>query len=145
MSRNAPLNLSLAAAVALGLMAAPAMAEVQMFKGDLAGGAETPPSASKGIGSIAVALDPKTRKISWKGYYVGLQGSEIKAHFHGPAKAGEKAAPILPVEAVEETFQGSATLDAQQVKQLEDGQWYFNIHSSKHPEGELRGQLSRVR
>jgi len=143
MSRNA--SLTLAAAVALALAAFPAAAEVQTFKGDLNGGSENPPSASKGVGSIAVTLDPKTRKISWKGYYVGLQGQELKAHFHGPAKAGENAAPVLPVEAVEETFQGSATLDPQQVKQLEDGQWYFNIHSAKHPEGELRGQLTRVR
>lgn len=143
MSRNA--SLALAAAVALAVASSPAFAEVQMFKGDLSGGAETPPSASKGVGSIAVTLDPKTRKISWKGYFVGLEGQELKAHFHGPAKAGEKAAPVLPVEALEETFQGSATLDAKQVKQLEDGQWYFNIHSAKHPEGELRGQLNRVR
>jgi len=145
MSRNASLNASLAAALALALASSPAVAEVMMFKGDLSGGAENPPSMSKGTGSIEVTLDPSTKKITWKGHYQGLQGQETQAHFHGPAKAGENAGPVLPAQAAGGKFEGSATLDAQQIKQLEDGKWYFNVHSSKHPEGELRGQLMRVR
>jgi hypothetical protein len=141
MSRKALLP----AALVLALAAGPAAAEAMMFKGDLTGGATNPPSMSKGIGSIAVMLDPKTKKITWRGYYVGVQGQDLKAHFHGPAKPGENAAPTVAAESIDETFEGQATLDAQQIKQLEDGKWYFNIHSSKHPEGELRGQLTRVR
>lgn len=141
MSRNA----SLAAALALAVAASPAAAEVMMFKGDLTGGAESPPSMSKGSGSIEVTLDPASRKITWKGHYQGLQGQETQAHFHGPAKPGENAGPQLPVKAAGGKFEGQATLDAQQVRQIEDGKWYFNVHTSKHPEGELRGQLKRVR
>jgi hypothetical protein len=138
-------NICAAAALALVLTAAPAAAEVLMFKGDLTGGAENPPTMSKGRGQIEVTLDPATKKITWKGNYQGLQGEETQAHFHGPAKPGENAGPVLPVEAENGKFEGSATLDAQQIKQLEDGKWYVNIHTSKHPQGELRGQLMRVR
>ncbi|WP_036291256.1 CHRD domain-containing protein [Methylosinus sp. PW1] len=146
MSRIASWNASLAAAaLALGLAGSPAMAEVLMFKGDLTGGAENPPSASKGAGSIEVTLDPASRKITWKGHYQGLKGEETKAHFHGPAGPGQNAAPVLPVDASNDNFRGEATLDAQQIRQLENGQWYFNIHTDKHPDGALRGQLTRVR
>jgi hypothetical protein len=145
MSRIASRSLSLAATLALVLTAAPAMAEVIMFKGDLSGGAENPPSGSKASGEIEVKLDSDTKKITWKGHYKGLQSEETKAHFHGPAGPGENAAPVLPVEAEGGKFAGQATLDAQQVKQLESGKWYFNVHSAKHPEGALRGQLTRVR
>ncbi len=141
MSRNALLP----AALALAMAASPAFAEVLMFKGDLTGGAENPPTMSKGTGSIQVTLDPAAKKITWKGEYKGLQGPETMAHFHGPAQPGANAGPILGVPAKNGTFEGSATLDAKQIKELEDGKWYFNLHTSKHPDGELRGQLMRVR
>ncbi|MBY6242140.1 CHRD domain-containing protein [Methylosinus sp. Sm6] len=143
--RSASGKLPLAAALALVLSAAPAMAEVIMFKGDLTGGAETPPSGSKATGEIEVKLDPASKKITWKGHYKGLRSEETQAHFHGPAGPGQNAPPVLPVDATGGKFEGQATLDAQQVKQLESGKWYFNVHTDKHPEGALRGQLTRVR
>jgi hypothetical protein len=148
MSRNASsrnTSLAVAAAFALVLAAGPAMAEAIMFKGDLTGGAVNPPSGSKGSGEIEVTLDPATRKISWKGHFKGLKSEETAAHFHGPAGPGENAGPVLPAEAEGGKIEGQATLNAQQVKQLESGKWYFNLHTQKHPDGALRGQLMRVR
>jgi hypothetical protein len=146
MSRNAWLAKACsAAALALVLSAAPAMAKTVMFKGDLSGGAVNPPSGSKASGEIEVKLDPDTRKITWKGSYKGLKSEETAAHFHGPAGPGENAGPVLPADAADGKIEGEATLDAKQVKQLENGQWYFNLHTSKHPDGALRGQLTRVR
>jgi hypothetical protein len=146
MSRNASSrSASLAAALALVLSAGPAMAEAIMFKGDLTGGAVNPPSGSKGTGEIEVTLDPATRKITWKGRFKGLKSEETAAHFHGPAGPGENAGPVVPAEAADGKLEGQATLNAQQVKQLESGKWYFNVHTEKHPDGALRGQLMRVR
>lgn len=133
------------AALALALATSPAFAEVMMFKGNLTGGAENPPTMSKGKGSVEVTLDPSTRKITWKGEYKGLESPETGAHFHGPAQPGANAGPVVGAPAKHGTFEGSATLDAKQVKDLENGKWYFNLHTSKHPDGELRGQLMRVR
>ncbi|PWB82478.1 MAG: CHRD domain containing protein [Methylocystaceae bacterium] len=141
MSRNALFP----AALAFALAAGPAFAQALMFKGDLTGGAENPPTMSKGLGSIEVTLDPSTRKITWKGEFKGLESAETGAHFHGPAQPGENAGPVVGAPAKKGVFEGSATLDAKQVKDLEDGKWYFNVHTSKHPDGELRGQLLRVR
>ncbi|OBS50794.1 CHRD domain containing protein [Methylosinus sp. 3S-1] len=146
MSRNASMaSICSAAALALVLSAAPAMAKTVMLRGDLTGGAVNPPSGSKASGEIEVKLDPDTKKITWKGHYQGLRSEETAAHFHGPAGPGQNAAPVLPVDAANGKFEGEATLDAKQVEQLENGRWYFNLHTDKHPDGALRGQLMRVR
>jgi hypothetical protein len=145
MSRNACSKAGFAAVLALALSAAPAMAKPILFKGDLTGGAVNPPSGSKASGEIEVKLDPDTKKITWQGRYKGLQSEETAAHFHGPAGPGQNAAPVLPVDAANGKFEGEATLDAKQIEQLENGRWYFNVHTGKHPDGALRGQLTRVR
>lgn len=141
MSRNALLP----AAVALALFTGPAFAEMLMFKGDLTGGAEKPPAMSKGAGKIEATLDATTNKLTWKGEYQGLEGAETMAHFHGPALPGANAGPVVGADAKKSPFEGSATLDATQVKDLENGKWYFNIHTDKHPDGEIRGQLTRAK
>lgn len=133
------------AALALAMAISPAFAQVRMFRGDLSGGAENPPTASKGSGSIEVTLDPASKKITWRGEYKGLEAPETMAHFHGPAQPGANAGPIVGATAKNGAFEGSATLNDQQIKDLESGKWYFNLHTSKHPDGELRGQLLRVR
>lgn len=141
MSRKALAPAVLAVAISIG----PALAEVRMFKGELTGGAQNPPTTSKGFGSIEVALDPATKKITWRGEYKNLEGVETMAHFHGPAELGANAGPVVGVAAKSGAFEGSAMLNDQQIKDLESGKWYFNVHTSKHPDGELRGQLLRVR
>ncbi len=39
-------------------------------------------------------------------------------------------------------IKGMATLTDQQAKDLEAGLWYFNVHTAKFPDGEIRGQLA---
>ena len=36
---------------------------------------------------------------------------------------------------------GMATLTPEQAKELVDGKWYFNLHTSANPGGEIRGQI----
>jgi hypothetical protein len=36
---------------------------------------------------------------------------------------------------------GMATLTPEQAKELVDGKWYFNLHTSVNPGGEIRGQI----
>ena len=40
-------------------------------------------------------------------------------------------------------FRGTAHLTDEQAGQLLDGQWYINIHTAAHPDGEIRGQVLR--
>ena len=67
------------------------------------------------------------------------------AHFHGPAKAGQNAPPVIWLSKQgsppANPMTGSATLTPEQAKQFTDGEWYINVHSQAHPAGEICGQV----
>ena len=135
----------------------PALAEMISFKAELKGSNEVPPNDSKGTGTVTATYDTASKKLTWKGEYSGLSGPATMAHFHGPADptwqisteprsqdphslAGiaDVAVAITPSTS---PFEGSATLADDQAGQLMAGQWYVNIHTAAHPDGEIRGQV----
>jgi len=115
------------------------------LRAKLAAADETPPSDSKGAGSVEATYDQATNKLEWTIEYSGLTGPAIAAHFHGPAPA-RKAAPIeVPiVGSLASPIKGSATLTDAQAKDLTDGMMYFNIHTEAHKPGEIRGQMEKA-
>jgi hypothetical protein len=135
-------SLLAALAVAAIAAAAPAYADMEKFKADLTGPGEVPPTSSMGTGSIEASYDTATKTLTWSGSYSGLTGPETAAHFHGPAPLGKNAGVLVPVDAKESPFKGSATLTAEQAKAFDDGMVYFNIHTAEHKGGEIRGQMT---
>ena len=133
------------AAAALVLSAAAANAETVKFKADLTGPAETPPTDSKGTGTLNATFDTATKTLTWTVDYSGLTGPAIAAHFHGPAPV-RKAAPIeVPQKPpLDSPMKGSATLTDAEAKDLMDGMMYFNIHTAEHKPGEIRGQVEKA-
>jgi CHRD domain len=133
-----------AAALALALSAsAPTSAAGISFKADMTGAQETPPTTSKGKGAVTASYDAASKTLTWTITYSGLTGPATAAHFHGPAKAGAKAAPVVPISGdLKSPIKGKATLTDQQAKDLQAGMWYFNVHTAKFPDGEIRGQLT---
>ena len=135
---------SLAAIAAAGLLlAAPAHAEMLNLAADLTGAAEVPANDSAGMGKLEATYDTETMMFTWTATYEGLTGEATGAHFHGPAAADATADPVVPIEgALASPIEGSATLTEEQGTQLQDGMWYFNIHTAEHPDGEIRGQVA---
>jgi len=138
-------HLAAIAAATLVLSAGAAGAETITYKAVLTGPAETPPTDSKGTGTLTATYDTGTKMLTWTAEYSGLTGPAIAAHFHGPAPAG-KAAPIeVPLQApLDSPMKGSATLTDAEAKDLTDGMMYFNIHTAEHKPGEIRGQLEKA-
>jgi hypothetical protein len=134
--------LMFALGAALAMTCPPASADVMKYKADLNGASENPPTASKGVGGIEANYDTATRTLSWSGTYADLTGPEIAAHFHGPAAVGVNAPVMVPVDAKQSPFNGSATLTDDQAKAFADGLVYFNIHTAQNKPGEIRGQLA---
>ena len=120
-------------------------AETIQYKATLTGPAETPPTDSKGTGTVAATFDTDTKKLEWTVDYSGLTGPAVAAHFHGPAPVG-KAAPVeVPLKApLDSPMKGSATLTDAQAKDLMDGNMYFNIHTAANKPGEIRGQMEKA-
>jgi hypothetical protein len=136
-------KLSLAGLVGLMLMASPAFAETMMFKADLKGASEVPPAQSSGEGNMMLTLDTEKKTVAWKTTYTGLSGNATAAHFHGPAAPGENAGPAVDISGKRE--EGSAPVSDDQIKDLQAGKWYLNIHTAKYPDGEIRGQLEMAK
>ena len=73
----------------------------------------------------------------------------IGAHFHGPVSyLGLTAEENAPIQVgtpgnLASPFHGVAKIDDTQAKDLKDGRWYFNLHTSKIPSGEIRGPVVR--
>jgi hypothetical protein len=132
-----------ASALALVLSVAPAFAEVINFSVELSGAAEVPPNDSSGTGTLEATLDTDSKILKYTVTYEGLTGPVTGAHFHGPADATANAPPVVPVpeDMLVSPIEGEATLTDDQIAEIQNHMWYFNIHTAQYPDGELRGQL----
>jgi hypothetical protein len=135
-------GLSAFALISLLAMPAPAFADMVKMKADLKASEEVPPTESSATGTAEVTLDTAANKVSWKITHENLTGDATAAHFHGPAKLGENAGPIVDITA--NIMEGSADVTADQLKMISDGNTYLNIHTAKYPDGELRGQVLQI-
>jgi CHRD domain len=118
------------------------LAEKTAFTADLKGPSEVPPTDSTGTGKAEVTYDDASKMLTWTITYSGLSGNATAAHFHGPAIEGENAGPMVPIKQLDSPMKGSATLTEDQSKALTGGKMYFNVHTAKYPDGEIRGQLA---
>jgi len=134
------------AAFALSFVSITANAATIAFKAELRASTEVPPNDSAASGTLTATLNTETNEFEYHIEFSGLSGSPISAHFHGPAAEGANAKPQIPIKAspIANPIDGTATLTADQEKDLEDGKWYFNVHTSAHPGGEIRGQILRA-
>jgi hypothetical protein len=134
------------AACALALVSIAAHAATINLKAELKASAEVPPKDSKGMGTLTGTLNTTTHEFTYHVEFMGLTGPVVAAHFHGPAAAGANAKPQLPVKGspITSPIDGKATLTAEQEKDLLDGKWYFNLHTSANPGGEIRGQVMKA-
>ncbi len=137
-----PHAIAAAAVFAALVSGAPARAEMITYGTDLKGAMEVPPNATKGVGDVEATLDTATRKFTYTINYSGITGPATAAHFHGPAAPGVNAPPIVPINGdLKSPIKGEATLTEAQVKDMQDGKVYFNVHTADNKGGEIRGQL----
>jgi CHRD domain len=134
-------------AIALSLAGAGvAQADPASFKAELTGAQSVPPVDTTGAGTAELTYDPATRVVTWNIAYSGLSSPATMAHFHGPAKTGQNAPPVIWLSKQgsppANPITGSATLTPEQAKQFSDGEWYINVHTQAHPAGEIRGQVT---
>jgi len=130
------------AAFATGLLfSGGAMAATETFHATLTGAQEVPPVTSSATGSATVTVDTAAKTVTYTVTYSGL--APIAAHIHGPAAAGKNAGVIIPFKPGPSPFTGTATATDAQIKMIEDGDAYVNLHTADHKGGEIRGQLTK--
>jgi hypothetical protein len=115
------------------------------FKVPLSGGQEVPSVFPAGAATADLTYDPVTRVLTWTLSYTALSSPIITAQFHGPAQPSKNAPPAVALVKqggpVENPIAGQATLTPEQAQQFANGEWYINIETQNHPEGEVRGQI----
>jgi hypothetical protein len=135
----------LAAAFTVGCLSAASSAAID-YRATLSGKSEVPPTTSNGSGDVLATLDTASKKLSYTLTYLGLSGPATAAHFHGPAAAGVNAGVVVPIGTNPASpSTGSVTLTDAQMKDLEAGNWYANVHTDANKGGEIRGQLMRAK
>lgn len=118
-----------------------ARADTVAYGAQLTGKNESPPNDSAGSGKADMRFDTETRELFWAIDYKDLTGDAIGAHIHGSASPGTNAGVLIPFRDAASPIKGSIKLTDTQAEALEGGKLYVNIHTQKHPGGELRGQL----
>lgn len=119
-----------------------ARAETLATSFELSASKEVPPNNSAATGQAEVTFDTQSAELTWNVQFSGLSGPPIGAHFHGPTDAGKNAGIVVPFNSeLESPIRGTATLTPGQAASIKDGKWYINIHTTRHPGGEIRGQV----
>lgn len=120
--------------------------ELAAFRARLNGRQAVPPSDSQAQGQLDAVLNRQTGLLRWKLSYVGLSGPVRGASFHSPGMDGEIAPAVLSLgRALQAPYEGRAMLTPRQRADLLAGQWYVNLPTARHPQGEVRGQLIEQR
>ena len=145
MKRNGRIR-GVAMVAALALVSFAARAETIKLKAMLDAATEVPAKTSSGTGTVTATLDTATELFTYHIEFKDLTGPATAAHFHGPAAVGANARPQVPIkmDPIVSPIDGTATLTADQAKDLLDGKWYFNVHTAANPGGEIRGQLMKA-
>jgi hypothetical protein len=146
MNKLMPIAAALALAPLLAI-ATPVFAQAagESYTTTLSAAEEVPPTDSKGTGQVQATYDPASKMLKWSITYEGLTGDATAAHFHGPADPGANAPPVVPIpdDKLTSPIEGEATLTDAQAADLAAGKIYFNVHTAKYPDGEIRGQLGK--
>lgn len=138
-----PKLLSRSAALAVLFMVSANLYAQQPMSITLTGSAEVPPvnTSATGSGQIEVLSD---HTVSGTINVSGLVPT--MAHIH-EAAVGKNGPPIITLtQTASDSFvvpAGARLTDAQFVS-FTSGKLYLNVHSARHPSGEIRGQLLRT-
>jgi hypothetical protein len=141
------------AVACVGSLALPGVASAVTFTfiAVLNSGQEIQPTkpTSNALGTALLTLTKRTGLLCYSISYTDLIGTETEAHFHGLASAGQNATirffisppPNGPSPPGSPKTGCVGPLTDKQVRNLNNGLFYLNVHSDKFPDGEIRGQV----
>lgn len=148
-----------------------AQSKENRLQAGLSGSSEVPAISSTGQGKFVAKIAPDEGYFTYELSYDGLEGSVLQAHIHlgqqsvnggimiwlcgttaNPGPAGTPTCPspggtvsgtVSAENVVGPAGQGIAAAEWQEaLAALRSGVAYANVHSTKHPGGEIRGQIN---
>lgn len=157
--------LCLAALAGAVLVPSSSAAHEGRLRAALRGYSEVPAVSSTGMGRFTARVSKDGSAISYELSYAGLEGTTTTAaHIHigqkdvtggviaflcggggkpvCPAREGTVTGTIVAADVIGPAGQGIATGEfAELLRAIDAGVTYVNVHTEKHPGGEIRGQV----
>lgn len=117
------------------------------FAATLSADEQSAPTNSDGTGKAIFKLDRDTLTFEWTVTYQGLTSAITGAHIHGPQRPGTNAGILIDLapQGLTSPIKGSFVLNDGLLEYLLAGRFYVNLHTTKYKDGELRGQIGRLR
>lgn len=135
------------------------------FEATLGGFEEVPANSTTGTGEFSAQLDDAETALTYELEYSGLEGTTTVAHVHlgqrdvnggvsfflcggggkpaCPEKQGTVTGTVVAADVVGPAGQGIEPGEfAEIIAAMISGVTYANVHSDKHPGGEIRGQVN---
>ncbi len=132
----------------LGALAAPPEETAPIrFEADLSADEQSAPTESPGTGHAEFTLERATLKFSWVVTFDKLTSPLTQAVVRGPQKPGTNAGVLFELgpATAKSPIKGSIVINDGQLEYLLAGRMYVNLHTTKWKDGELRGQIHRIR
>src|SRR5438874_5735971 len=112
----------------------------------LSGAQEVPANSSTGTATLTGTYNDSTNVLKYTVTFSGLSSNTTAAHFHSPGPPGISAPVVVPAAGfptgvTSGTYTDSIVLTSGAEDTLKMGLWYFNIHTTNFPAGELRAQI----
>ncbi len=113
------------------------------FTAHLEGAQEVPAVVGTAQGLVTITLSADLKTMTIHGVFSGLTGPATAAHFHvgPPGVSGPVVLGLNDLFIGGNRLAGSKPLSSTLLRQILDGQVYFNVHTAAHPSGEIRGQI----
>jgi hypothetical protein len=108
----------------------------------LSGANEVPNTTTPATGTVSGTYNEETNALEMAITY--QQMTPTAWHIHRAAKGSNGPVVLDLGKTFTSPYTYTKTLTEEQEDELLDGMYYVNIHSTKHPNGEIRGQLEIV-
>jgi hypothetical protein len=106
----------------------------------LTGANEVPPVSTTAVGTANVTVNAD-RTVAVKVIVQGMTATAAHIHLGAPGANGPVAVPFVKTADSEFAAAPDAKLNDEQWAAYRAGNLYVNVHSAKHPGGEIRGQI----
>lgn len=109
--------------------------------GKLSGAQEVPARVTEATGEMFLTIDIDKKVLTYEITYAGI--TPVAGHFHrGPA--GVNGPVEITFTSLQSPIRGKVTLEQTQIDGFLTGQYYANLHTTKFPGGEIRGQVQFI-